>query len=110
MRSRALAQLQSLEVTAGAVVLTDVVWWVIIYPFLTAKDYKLSFFDTCMHSVNALVLVDALLNGMRYPMFRIAYFLLWTTLFVICQWIIHACVSIPWPYPFMELSSSFAPL
>ena len=29
--------------TAGAVVPPDVVWWVIIYPFLTAKDYKLSF-------------------------------------------------------------------
>lgn len=97
------------QVAAGAVVLTDLVWWLLIYPFLTGKDYRLNFFDVCMHSVNALVVVDTILNDMRFPMFRIAYFIMWTTLFVICQWIIHACISIPWPYPFMELSTPYAP-
>lgn len=29
----------------------------------------------------------------RFPSFRIAYFIFWTSIFVIFQWIIHACVS-----------------
>jgi len=33
-------------------------------------------------------------NMQRFPVFRFAYFLLWTAAFVISQWIIHACVSI----------------
>lgn len=98
------------QVTAGAVVLTDVVFWLIIYPFLTAKNFELSFFDVGMHSVNVLVLGDTILNCMRFPMFRIGYFILWTAVFVICQWIIHACVSLHWPYPFMDLSSPYAPI
>lgn len=32
--------------TAGAVILTDFVYWCIIFPFLTAQDYKLSFVST----------------------------------------------------------------
>ncbi|KAL6577888.1 hypothetical protein OROMI_010216 [Orobanche minor] len=32
------------QMCAGAVALTDAVFWIIIYPFLTDKDYKLSFF------------------------------------------------------------------
>ncbi|CAO2829275.1 unnamed protein product [Amaranthus hypochondriacus] len=98
------------QVTAGAVLLTDVVFWLVIYPFLTAKDYRLAFFDISMHSVNVLILGDAILNCMRFPMFRIAYFIMWTGTFVICQWIIHACVSMRWPYPFMDLSPSYAPI
>lgn len=31
------------QVSAGAVVLTDCVFWVIIYPFLTPEDYRLDF-------------------------------------------------------------------
>lgn len=29
----------------------------------------------------------------RFPLFRIAYFVLWTGIFVIFQWILHACKS-----------------
>jgi hypothetical protein len=32
--------------SAGAVTLTDVVFWLILYPFLTAKDYDLGFVST----------------------------------------------------------------
>ncbi|XP_038885242.1 uncharacterized protein LOC120075696 isoform X4 [Benincasa hispida] len=46
----------------------------------------------------------------RYPFFRIGYFVLWTGIFVIFQWILHACVSMPWPYPFLDLSPPSAPL
>lgn len=43
-------------------------------------------------------------------MFRIAYFIMWTGTFVICQWIIHACVSMrlvvqPFSYAFQNLRS-----
>lgn len=35
-----------LQMCAGAVVLTDCVFWLILYPFLTAKDYDLDFVST----------------------------------------------------------------
>lgn len=98
------------QVSAGAVVLTDAIFWLIIYPFLSASDFRLNFYHVTMHSVNILVFGDTMLNCMRFPMFRISYFMLWTALFVIGEWIIHAFVNLYWPYPFMELSSSYAPL
>lgn len=64
-----------------------------------------------MHSLNAVFLLgDTTLNCLRFPWFRIAYFVVWTGIFVISQWIIHACTSIWWPYPFLDLSLSRAPL
>ncbi|KAJ8773851.1 hypothetical protein K2173_008314 [Erythroxylum novogranatense] len=99
------------QMCAGAVVLTDCVFWFIIYPFLTGKDFRLDFLNICMHSINAVFLLgDAILNCLRFPIFRIAYFILWTSIFVAFQWIIHICVSMWWPYPFLDLSSRYAPL
>lgn len=99
------------QVSAGAVVLTDCVFWFIIYPFLTSKDYRLDFLTVSMHSMNVFFLLgDTILNCLRFPLFRFAYFMLWTAIFVIIQWIIHACVSMRWPYSFLDLSSSYAPL
>ncbi|GAV74079.1 hypothetical protein CFOL_v3_17561, partial [Cephalotus follicularis] len=99
------------QMSVGAVMLTDSVFWLILYPFLTAEDFGLDFLLVCMHSINAVFLLgDTILNCLRFPMFQIAYFVLWTGIFVIFQWIIHACVSIWWPYPFLDLSSSYAPL
>ncbi|XP_011071106.1 uncharacterized protein LOC105156620 [Sesamum indicum] len=99
------------QMCAGAVVLTDAVFWLVIYPFLTGKDYRLSFLVVCMHSVNAVFLLgETILNSLRFPFFRIAYFVLWTSVFVVFQWIIHACVSMRWPYPFLDLSSPYAPI
>ncbi|KAJ0053506.1 hypothetical protein Pint_02764 [Pistacia integerrima] len=64
-----------------------------------------------MHTLNAVFLLgDTALNCLRFPWFRIAYFCLWTCVFVIFQWILHVVVSVWWPYPFLELSSSIAPL
>lgn len=83
------------QMTAGAVVLTDCVFWLLIYPFLTDKNYKLHFLAVCMHSVNAICLLgDVCLNRLRFPFFRIAYFVLWTCVFVIFQWILHIFVSL----------------
>ncbi|KAK9675613.1 hypothetical protein RND81_11G018800 [Saponaria officinalis] len=98
------------QVVAGAVILTDIVYWLVLYAIFTPKNSKLEFFNVCMHTVNVLILGDTVLNCMRFPMFRIAYFILWTSTFVVCQWIIHAFISIRWPYPFMDLSPPYAPL
>lgn len=99
------------QLTAGATMLTDCVFWLIIYPFLTDANFRLNFLMITMHSINAIFLLgDTLLNCLRFPFFRIAYFILWTGIYVIFQWIIHACVSLWWPYPFLDLSSSYAPI
>ncbi|XP_060175291.1 uncharacterized protein LOC132606008 isoform X2 [Lycium barbarum] len=99
------------QMTAGAVVLTDCVFWLLIYPFLTDRNYRLHFLAVCMHSVNAICLLgDVFINCLRFPFFRIAYFVLWTCVFVIFQWILHIFVSLRWPYPFLDLSSQYAPL
>ncbi|KAJ0895112.1 hypothetical protein HanPSC8_Chr09g0396711 [Helianthus annuus] len=99
------------QTLAGAVVLTDCVFWLIMVPFLTIKDYNLNFLIINMHSINAVFLVgDTALNSLRFPWFRIAYFTLWTCIFVIFQWIVHACIALWWPYPFLDLSSPFSPI
>ncbi|XP_062106888.1 uncharacterized protein LOC133818178 isoform X1 [Humulus lupulus] len=99
------------QMNAGAVMLTDSVFWIIIVPFLTIKDYNLTFMNVSLHSFNAILLLcDTALNCLQVPVFRITFFILWTGVFVIFQWIIHACVSFWWPYPFLELSSPYAPL
>ncbi|CAL9183589.1 unnamed protein product [Musa hybrid cultivar] len=99
------------QTSAGAVMLTDCVFWLIIFPFLAIRDYNLNFVLICMHSLNAVFLLgDITLNSLSFPWFRIAYFLLWTAIYVIFQWVIHACVDIWWPYPFLDLSSTYAPI
>ncbi|KAG5522148.1 hypothetical protein RHGRI_034359 [Rhododendron griersonianum] len=53
------------QVCAGAVTLTDCVFWFVLYPFLTSADYRLSFMDVSMHSINAVFLLgDVFLNGL----------------------------------------------
>ncbi|KAL3636361.1 hypothetical protein CASFOL_020908 [Castilleja foliolosa] len=77
-----------LQICAGAVALTDAVFWLLIYAFLVGKDYKLHFLAVCVHSVNAVFLLgDIALNNLHFPFFRIAYFVLWTCIFVVFQWI-----------------------
>ncbi|XVE83999.1 hypothetical protein DITRI_Ditri16bG0133600 [Diplodiscus trichospermus] len=99
------------QMNAGAVMLTDFVYWSIIYPFFTIRYYDLNLMTVNMHALNFILLLgDAVLNCLRLPWFRISYFILWTDAYVIFLWIIHACVSIWWPYPFLDLSSPNAPL
>lgn len=99
------------QTNAGAVMLTDCVFWFIIFPFLLMKDYDLNFILIGMHTVNAIFLLgDTALNSLRFPRFRISYFLFWTSGFVIFQWLLHAFVSIWWPYPFLDLASPQAPM
>ncbi|KAK6924840.1 hypothetical protein RJ641_009166 [Dillenia turbinata] len=99
------------QMNAGAVILTDCVFWFVIVPFLAVKDYNLNFLIINMHSINVVLLLgDTALNCLRFPWFRIGYFFLWTCVYVIFQWIVHACIFFWWPYPFLDLSSLFAPL
>lgn len=99
------------QTCAGAVVMTDVVFWLVIVPFLKTERFTVDFLMGSMHTVNAaFLLIDAGLNSMRFPWFRGAYFVLWTSLYVIVQWILHACGMPWWPYPFLELSTAWAPL
>lgn len=99
------------QMNAGAVVLTDCVFWFIIVPFLALNNYSLSILDINMHTINVVLLIgDTALNCLRFPFFRIGYFFMWTIIYVNFQWILHALINIWWPYPFLDLSSSYAPL
>ncbi|KAJ0053507.1 hypothetical protein Pint_02763 [Pistacia integerrima] len=47
------------QMSAGAVILTDCVYWLIIFPFLTASDYKLSFVRSgCLNQLPHSVLLQ----------------------------------------------------
>nr|GMD56231.1 uncharacterized protein LOC109178280 [Ipomoea batatas] len=96
------------QMTAGAVMLTDLVYWFLIFPAL--DDHGVSFMTVVSHTLNTLFLGDAVLNSLPLPWFRIAYFIFWTVAYVIFQWVVHACESIWWPYPILDLSSAYAPL
>ncbi|KAG6503596.1 uncharacterized protein LOC121987510 [Zingiber officinale] len=99
------------QTSAGAVMLTDCVFWFIIFPFLAIKDYNMNFVLVGMHSINVVFLLgETALNSLSFPWFRMAYFLLWTAVYVLFQWVIHACTNIWWPYPFLDLSSNYAPI
>ncbi|KAB2609326.1 hypothetical protein D8674_012494 [Pyrus ussuriensis x Pyrus communis] len=99
------------QMNAGAVLLTDSVFWFILVPFLAIKDYNLNFFIVNMHTINAVFLLgDTALNSLPFPWFRIGYFFLWTVFYVVFQWLFHACVKFWWPYPFLDLSSPYAPV
>ncbi|CAH9140355.1 unnamed protein product [Cuscuta epithymum] len=99
------------QVNAGAATLTDCVYWFVLVPCLTIKGYNLNSLMIGMHLVNVIVLlIEAALNCLRFPWYRIGYLILWTSIYVIFQWALHACNQIWWPYPFLKLSSPFAPL
>lgn len=99
------------QVCAGAVVLTDCIYWLLLYPFLLPNDVRLQFLVVGMHSINAATLLgDVILNSLRFPFFRFAYFVLYTCTFVAFQWLVHMCVSKWWPYPFLDISFTYAPL
>nr|KAJ0194337.1 hypothetical protein LSAT_V11C800435820 [Lactuca sativa] len=52
------------QITAGAVMLTDGVYWLVIFPFLNISDYEMSFL-TVVHSLNiVLVLGDTSMNSL----------------------------------------------
>ncbi|XP_020226925.1 uncharacterized protein LOC109808359 isoform X1 [Cajanus cajan] len=99
------------QMNAGAVMLTDSVYWFIIFPFLTLRDYDFNFMTVNLHTLNVVLLLgDAALNCLKIHWFGISFFVLWTSLYVIFQWAIHAFIWIWWPYPFLDLSLPYSPL
>ncbi|XP_020228960.1 uncharacterized protein LOC109809940 isoform X2 [Cajanus cajan] len=99
------------QTSAGAVILTDIVFWCVIVPFLSISHFKLNMLMGCMHSLNAVfLLLDTALNNLPFPWFRVAYFVLWSCGYIIFQWVIHACGFTWWPYPFLELNTPWAPV
>ncbi|KAJ6729322.1 PROTEIN ROLLING PROTEIN [Salix viminalis] len=99
------------QTCAGAVILTDIIFWCVIVPFLSNSHLGLNALMGCMHSLNAVfLLIDTALNSLPFPWFRLAYFVQWSCLYVIFQWVIHACGFTWWPYPFLELNTPWAPL
>ncbi|KAF8394727.1 hypothetical protein HHK36_020944 [Tetracentron sinense] len=99
------------QTCAGAIMLTDLVFWFLIVPFLSTERLGLNLLMGCMHTLNAVfLLLDTALNNLPFPWFRLAYFVLWSSLYVVFQWVIHACGFTWWPYPFLELSTPWTPL
>ncbi|KAG7570790.1 hypothetical protein ISN45_Aa04g033340 [Arabidopsis thaliana x Arabidopsis arenosa] len=99
------------QTSAGAVVLTDIVFWLVIVPFLSNTRFGLNTLMICMHTANAgFLLLETVLNSLPFPWFRMGYFVLWSCLYVIFQWIIHACGLTWWPYPFLGLDKPWAPI
>ncbi|XP_021905859.1 uncharacterized protein LOC110820627 isoform X2 [Carica papaya] len=99
------------QICGGAVIFTDIVFWCVLVPFLSNSHLGLNLLMGCMHTLNAVfLLLDTALNNLPFPWFRIAYFVQWSCLYVVFQWIIHACGFTWWPYPFLELQTPWAPL
>ncbi|XP_020212524.1 uncharacterized protein LOC109797042 isoform X1 [Cajanus cajan] len=99
------------QTCAGAAILTDIVFWCIIVPFLSISHLRLNPLMGCMHAMNAVfLLLETALNNLPFPWFRISYFVLWSCGYVIFQWIIHAFGFKWWPYPFLELNNKWAPI
>ncbi|XP_057722836.1 uncharacterized protein LOC130936714 [Arachis stenosperma] len=99
------------QTCAGAVILTDVVFWVVIVPFLSISHLRLNMLMGCMHALNVVFLfLDTALNNLPFPWFRFSYFVIWSCGYIIFQWAIHACGFPWWPYPFLELNNKWAPL
>eukprot|EP00268_Persea_americana_P005335 TRINITY_DN11787_c0_g1_i1.p1 TRINITY_DN11787_c0_g1~~TRINITY_DN11787_c0_g1_i1.p1 ORF type:complete len:186 (-),score=15.31 TRINITY_DN11787_c0_g1_i1:1049-1606(-) len=99
------------QTCAGAVMLTDIVFWCLLVPFMSDEHFSVTLLIGCMHALNAVfLLLDTALSRMSFPWFRLAYFVLWSGIYVIFQWVLHACGFSWWPYPFLELATPWAPL
>ncbi|KAH9625817.1 hypothetical protein KSS87_020471 [Heliosperma pusillum] len=53
------------QTSAGASILTDLVFWCILMPLMSGKDFQLTLVIACIHSLNAVFLIiDSLLNAL----------------------------------------------
>ncbi|KAH0911126.1 hypothetical protein HID58_018465 [Brassica napus] len=71
-------------------------WCVLVHylPFSHFQRIQSRFFHCNKAFSQAVFLLgETFLNSLWFPLFRISYFVLWTGVFVILQWIVHACVS-----------------
>ncbi|KAG9136418.1 hypothetical protein Leryth_022401 [Lithospermum erythrorhizon] len=99
------------QICAGAVILTDIVFWCILVPFTMKGDFKLTLLIGCMHSVNVIfLLLDSAFNSLPFTWNGLTYLVMWSSSYVTFQWVLHACCISWWPYPFLELATPSAPL
>ncbi|KAI3946795.1 hypothetical protein MKW98_003358 [Papaver atlanticum] len=101
------------QISAGAAVLTDIVFWCLLVPFPSSDNFKVDLITGCMHSLNLVfLLLDTTLNSRPFPYwFGLVYFVIWSCLYIVFQWVLHACgVLTWWPYAFLKLSTPWAPL
>ncbi|KAG8079454.1 hypothetical protein GUJ93_ZPchr0007g4015 [Zizania palustris] len=100
------------QTSAGATMLTDVTFWGLLVPFFYRDNFGLALVTDGMHSLNAVfLLIDTIMNNMPFPWYRMAFFVFWSCSYITFQWVLHACGGLSWwPYPFLDLSSSGAPL
>lgn len=98
------------QICAGSVMLTDIVFWCLLVPFMSSDHFTVNVIMFCMHSLNAIfLLLDTVLNSLSFPWFRMAYFVFWSCTYVVFQWVLHACGFTWWPYPFLGLATPWAP-
>ncbi|KAJ3683889.1 hypothetical protein LUZ60_014116 [Juncus effusus] len=98
------------QISGGAVFLTDIVFWGLLVPFFYSGT-SIDLMTDGMHSLNALfLLIDTALNCMNFPWYRMAYFVFWSSAYIVFQWVSHACGLSWWPYPFLELATPWAPM
>lgn len=100
------------QTCGGAVVITDIIFWCVIVPFLPDVHLRLNLLMVCMHTLNAItLLIDTSINTLPFAWFGLAYFVLWSCCYVIVQWLVHAFgFTTWWPYPFLAPSTPWAPL
>jgi hypothetical protein len=94
-----------------AVLLTDMVYWGVLVPFVLPKSSGHTFIDLNMHAGNALLLLtEFALNSLRFPWFRGGYIILWSASYTYFQWTLFTMgLSHKWPYPFMNVETPWAP-
>ncbi|OVA16681.1 hypothetical protein BVC80_1543g123 [Macleaya cordata] len=99
------------QTCTGAAMQTDIVFWCLLVPFLSADTFRLNLLMGFMHSLNVVfLLLDTALNNLPFPWFGFVYFIIWSCLYIVFQWVLHACGFTWWPYAFLELSTPWAPL
>nr|KAJ0189155.1 hypothetical protein LSAT_V11C800428520 [Lactuca sativa] len=106
-----------LKTCVGAVALTDLVFWCLLLPFQSGDGFKLTLLIGCMHSLNTVfLLLDSALNSLQFTWHGLTYFVLWSSAYIIFQWVMHACCFTclrgyyRWPYPFLEIATPWAPM
>lgn len=94
-----------------AAVLTDLIYWGFLVPVFLPPNWQHSFIDINKHAINLVILIiEFSLNSLRFPWFRVSYFILWSTAYVSFQWICHSAGIVHyWPYPFMNVDTPYAP-
>ncbi|KAL8170394.1 hypothetical protein V2J09_022198 [Rumex salicifolius] len=79
------------NVSAGASILTDIVFWCVLVPMLSGKEFKLTLVIGLIHFANiAFLVIDSFLNNLSFEWFGLTYFAWWSVIYITFQWSLHA--------------------